>query len=165
MKSYKTNNKCLMIADGKEGNKITLGYFNTENQIDKVLTLINRDEYVIDGWLNTSYDNKRKVDKIMFELTPEDKLSYYINQFLGKDKKYEISDGEKKVTFYRDDEYNIYIIFCSKNNSYDISEKFKIRVKGNYRLYSLFNNINDNLNVEDHQITIDEYLYERKLNK
>lgn len=163
MRKYITNNKCLLLTDDHGDNKITLGYFDNTNQIEKVLYFTDSEEYIINGWMNISFEDRKKLDKVMFEIDSNDKISYYLYQFLGKDKKYEIKDDKKTVTFYRDDEYNIYIIFYSKDNICDINDKFKIRVKGNYRLYNLFKSINDNLNVEDHQMTIDEYLYEKKL--
>ena len=140
-----------------------MGYLNEINQIDRLLTIYNSDEYIINGFINISYEDRKKINKLLFEVNKKDALSYYLNRLLGNSRKVEIEDGLKKLIIRRDDEYKIYIII--ESNEIDLDNKFKLHIKGNYLLYKLFEDINDNLNVDNHQITIDEYLYSRKLEK
>ena len=43
-------------------NKITLGYFDNTNQIEKVLYFTNSEEYIINGWMNISFEDRKKLD-------------------------------------------------------------------------------------------------------
>ena len=157
-----------------------------ENNVQKAFRLSRWDDYGFNGWVNTDFDEFKNMHEVSFEFDYEHPLYIPLLHLLNGDKELIIDDDdtyedmEKYMTISIDNDI-ITIKFINKLENDNSMEGFSVFIKNigfdlrskidcndldtKDRLYVFFSEVHKLFMEEFHQITIEEYLLNKRLVK
>lgn len=156
-------------------------YLDKNNEIEKTFLFMMDDDFIFNGWtindetdllefefdinnpfyfpFNTFLDNKDNSFIIYDDKTKNNDDKYMI--ISKKDFNIKLSFINKKINKYYNEEFSVFI----KNILPDIRSKIKIDSNTKEKLLELSNNLYDVIAIDNHQITINEYIEFNEYNK
>lgn len=172
----------LQILDAYCGKSIhiTKAYFES-GELVKDFSLSMWDDYGFNAWINKQDDD---INEVIFDIPVDDPLFFCFYRFLDNEEAITIycdeTSDSKFFTVRKKEDEGIELIFTSEMIRSQI-DKFSILVKNicfdlrsridcegkdtKKRLHNFFKEAIEVLQEDYHQVTIDEYILKRKLNR